>query len=43
VKPLAGAFPLFLPGQYVNVTAPTETVKRPYSFTPRRAPMWRPS
>jgi len=33
VKPLAGAFPLFLPGQYVNVTAPTETVKRPYSFT----------
>jgi benzoate/toluate 1,2-dioxygenase reductase subunit len=33
VKPLEGAFPMFLPGQYVNVTAPTETVKRPYSFT----------
>jgi benzoate/toluate 1,2-dioxygenase reductase subunit len=24
---------MFLPGQYVNVTASTETVKRPYSFT----------
>src|SRR3982074_2799593 len=33
VKPLAGAFPLFLPGQYVNVTAPNATAKRPYSFT----------
>ena len=33
VKPLEGAFPMFLPGQYVNVTAPTETVTRPYSFT----------
>jgi benzoate/toluate 1,2-dioxygenase reductase component len=33
VKPLEGALPMFLPGQYVNVTAPTETVKRPYSFT----------
>jgi len=33
VKPLEGAFPMFLPGQYVNVTAPNETVTRPYSFT----------
>jgi benzoate/toluate 1,2-dioxygenase reductase subunit len=33
VKPLEGAFPMFLPGQYVNVTAPNETAKRPYSFT----------
>src|SRR3979490_2515313 len=33
VKPLEGALPMFLPGQYVNVTAPTEKVKRPYSFT----------
>src|SRR5260370_14410124 len=33
VKPLEGALPMFLPGQYVNVTAPNETVKRPYSFT----------
>ena len=33
VKPLEGALPMFLPGQYVNVTAPNETAKRPYSFT----------
>ena len=33
VKPLEGALPMFLPGQYVNVTAPNETVTRPYSFT----------
>jgi benzoate/toluate 1,2-dioxygenase reductase subunit len=33
VRPLEGALPMFLPGQYVNVTAPTEKVKRPYSFT----------
>jgi benzoate/toluate 1,2-dioxygenase reductase subunit len=32
-KPREGALPMFLPGQYVNVTAPNETVKRPYSFT----------
>src|SRR3981189_1061067 len=31
-KPLEGALPMFLPGQYVNVTAPNETVTRPYSF-----------
>src|SRR5258708_10195567 len=33
VKPLEGALPMFLPGQYVNVTAPNATAKRPYSFT----------
>jgi benzoate/toluate 1,2-dioxygenase reductase subunit len=33
VKPLEGALPMFLPGQYVNVTAPDETARRPYSFT----------
>jgi benzoate/toluate 1,2-dioxygenase reductase subunit len=33
VKPLEGAFPMFLPGQYVNVTDPNATAKRPYSFT----------
>jgi benzoate/toluate 1,2-dioxygenase reductase subunit len=33
VKPLEGALPMFLPGQYVNLTAPNETAKRPYSFT----------
>jgi benzoate/toluate 1,2-dioxygenase reductase subunit len=33
VKPLEGALPMFLPGQYVNVTAPNETARRPYSFT----------
>jgi benzoate/toluate 1,2-dioxygenase reductase component len=33
VKPLEGALPIFLPGQYVNVTAPNEAVTRPYSFT----------
>jgi benzoate/toluate 1,2-dioxygenase reductase subunit len=33
VKPLEGALPMFLPGQYVNVTAPNEIAKRPYSFT----------
>ena len=33
VKPLEGALPMFLPGQYVNVTARNETVTRPYSFT----------
>src|SRR6202030_102860 len=32
-KPLEGALPMFLPGQYVNVTAPNATAKRPYSFT----------
>ncbi len=31
-KPLEGALPMFLPGQYVNVTAPNEAVTRPYSF-----------
>jgi len=31
-KPLEGALPMFLPGQYVNVTAPNATVTRPYSF-----------
>jgi benzoate/toluate 1,2-dioxygenase reductase subunit len=31
-KPLEGTLPMFLPGQYVNVTAPNETVTRPYSF-----------
>src|SRR6195256_3574686 len=33
VKPLEDALPMFLPGQYVNVTALNETAKRPYSFT----------
>jgi benzoate/toluate 1,2-dioxygenase reductase subunit len=33
IKPLEGALPMFLPGQYVNVAAQNETVKRPYSFT----------
>jgi benzoate/toluate 1,2-dioxygenase reductase subunit len=33
VKPLEAALPMFLPGQYVNVTAPNGTAKRPYSFT----------
>jgi benzoate/toluate 1,2-dioxygenase reductase component len=33
VKPIEGALPMFLPGQYVNITAPNETAKRPYSFT----------
>ena len=33
VKPLEGALPMFMPGQYVNVTAPNEMTKRPYSFT----------
>ncbi|MDB5607388.1 MAG: protein BenC [Bradyrhizobium sp.] len=33
VTPLEGALPMFLPGQYVNVTAPNEMTKRPYSFT----------
>jgi benzoate/toluate 1,2-dioxygenase reductase component len=32
VKPLEGALPMFLPGQYVNVTAPNETVRRPLFF-----------
>src|SRR3982074_3065912 len=32
-KPLEAALPMFLPGQYVNVTAPNGTAKRPYSFT----------
>jgi benzoate/toluate 1,2-dioxygenase reductase subunit len=31
-KPLEGVLPMFLPGQYVNVTAPNEAVTRPYSF-----------
>ncbi len=34
-KPLEGVLPMFLPGQYVNVTAPNETVKRP-SMSPLR-------
>jgi benzoate/toluate 1,2-dioxygenase reductase subunit len=33
VKALEGTLPMFLPGQYVNVTAPNGTAKRPYSFT----------
>src|SRR5260370_35415383 len=33
VKPLEGGLPMFLPGQYVNVTALNEMAKRPYSFT----------
>jgi benzoate/toluate 1,2-dioxygenase reductase component len=33
VQPLEGAFPMFLPGQYVNVTAPNKTARRSYSFT----------
>jgi benzoate/toluate 1,2-dioxygenase reductase subunit len=33
VKPLEGVLPMFLPGQYVNITAPNATVRRPYSFT----------
>jgi benzoate/toluate 1,2-dioxygenase reductase subunit len=33
VQPIEGALPMFLPGQYVNVTAPNKTAKRPYSFT----------
>jgi len=33
VKPLEGTLPMFLPGQYVNVTAPNQMTKRPYSFT----------
>ncbi|SHH74600.1 benzoate 1,2-dioxygenase electron transfer component BenC [Bradyrhizobium erythrophlei] len=32
-KPLDGVLPMFLPGQYVNVTASNETVTRPYSLT----------
>ena len=31
-RPLDGVLPMFLPGQYVNVTAPNEAVTRPYSF-----------
>jgi benzoate/toluate 1,2-dioxygenase reductase component len=31
-EPLEGALPMFLPRQYVNVTAQNETAKRPYSF-----------
>ena len=33
VQPLEGALLMFLPGQYVNVTAPNKSAKRPYSFT----------
>jgi benzoate/toluate 1,2-dioxygenase reductase component len=33
VKTQEDALPMFLPGQYVNVTAPNEVAKRPYSFT----------
>ena len=33
VRALKGAHPMFLPGQYVNLTIPGETVTRPYSFT----------
>jgi ferredoxin len=33
VQPLEGALPMFMPGQYVSVTAPNTTAKRPYSFT----------
>ena len=32
VKPLEGELPLFLPGQYVNITAVSERITRPYSF-----------
>jgi len=32
VQPLKGALPMFLPGQYVNVTASDVKVTRPYSF-----------
>ncbi|WP_454625414.1 2Fe-2S iron-sulfur cluster-binding protein [Bradyrhizobium cenepequi] len=33
VKPLERGLPMFLPGQYVNITAVNERVTRPYSFT----------
>ena len=33
VRALEGALPMFLPGQYANVTIPGGTVTRPYSFT----------
>lgn len=33
VKPLEGGIPMFLPGQYVNITALNERISRPYSFT----------
>jgi benzoate/toluate 1,2-dioxygenase reductase component len=32
VKSLEGELPMFLPGQYVNITAPDEGISRPYSF-----------
>jgi benzoate/toluate 1,2-dioxygenase reductase component len=33
VKPVEGELPMFLPGQYVNITAVNEGITRPYSFT----------
>jgi benzoate/toluate 1,2-dioxygenase reductase component len=33
VRALEGALPMFLPGQYINVSVPGEAVTRPYSFT----------
>ena len=33
VEPVEGAIPMFLPGQYVNITAPNEKLSRAYSFT----------
>src|ERR1700751_196788 len=33
VRSLGGAVPVFLPGEYVNVTAPNTRAKRQYSFT----------
>lgn len=33
VKSRDGELPMFLPGQYVNITAPDEGISRPYSFT----------
>ncbi|MCA1451604.1 2Fe-2S iron-sulfur cluster binding domain-containing protein [Bradyrhizobium sp. BRP22] len=33
VKSLEGELPMFLPGQYVNITVPDEGISRPYSFT----------
>lgn len=33
VRPREGELPMFLPGQYANITAPDEGISRPYSFT----------
>jgi benzoate/toluate 1,2-dioxygenase reductase subunit len=33
VGPLEGRLPMFAPGQYVNITAPSEGITRPYSFS----------